>query len=86
VPEAPFVVVFDRKQHEPDEFKQGKHEDPDFYVKRSPWDSPFNPHEVLRYWEKLSADQVGPQSVATLAGNPKINWKVTDKTVDPTTL
>jgi len=63
----------ERKLHEPDEFKTDE-PDPNFYVKHRCWESPFNPHEVLRYWVKLAAKQLNEQIAVALVGNPKIDW------------
>lgn len=66
---------FDRHFNEPAEFKVGKHIATDFYNHKSPWDSPFNPHEVLRYWDKIHAEYMSPISLLIVVGNPKINWE-----------
>lgn len=76
--------VFDRQQHEPDEFKQGDHKEFNFYLKRSSWDSPFNPHEVLRYWVHLdAAAPSGPNITLGLVGNPKADWTNRARIKDP---
>lgn len=63
----------ERKLHEPDEFKTTEPA-PNFYVRHFCWKSPFNPHEVIHYWIKLSANQINEQIVVALVGNPKIDW------------
>lgn len=63
----------ERKLHEPDEFKTDTPA-PNFYVKRSCWKSPFNPHEVLHHWVKLEASQINEQVAVAVVGNPKVDW------------
>lgn len=69
---------FNRKLNEPVEFKAGDRQSTDFYNHRSPWDSPFNPHEVLQYWESIGAESLNLISVMVIVGNPKINWQEID--------
>ena len=77
--QAQSQAAFDRKQHEPDEFKQGEHKDSGFnYLIRNSWESPFNPHEVLRYWKRLTLNKVGPNTAMGIVGNPKIDWANAD--------
>ncbi|KKN13331.1 hypothetical protein LCGC14_1007640 [marine sediment metagenome] len=70
---------FNRKLNEPAGFKVGNHPSIDFYNQRSPWDSPFNPHEVLQYWEKIYTEPMSSRSLLIVVGNPKINWEESDK-------
>jgi len=89
-PNAPtHATIVDRKAHEPNEFKSRK--DPstippdNFYVKHDCWKSPFNPHEVIRYWDTLMVKSLNPQVAMAVVGNPKINWETDwDKKSDPT--
>ena len=77
-----FPSKFNRKLNEPIEFKSGDHPAVAFYKQRGPWDSPFNPHEVLRYWEKIYAEPMSSISLLVIAGNPKIDWTGNEKSPD----
>ncbi len=70
--------IFDRQQHEPTEFKKEARPEITFYNKRSPWESSFNPHEVLQYWTKVWMGRTNPSVLIVIMGNPKINWKNID--------
>jgi len=81
----PTPLMPERKLHEPDEFKTGNNPPITFYVKHNRWESPFNPHEVLRYWVKVMAQPVNEQVMIAVVGNPKIDWKVlVERGIDPT--
>lgn len=68
------IPELNRKFNEPAEFKVGNHLSIDFYEQKEPWDSSFNPHEVLRYWKKIHANIMSSRSMLIIVGNPKINW------------
>lgn len=64
-----------RQLHEPEEIRTPGTPALNFYVKHQCWKSPFNPHEVLQYWVKLTAQQLNPITALAVMGNPKINWQ-----------
>lgn len=59
------------------------HPDPTFYKKSPNWEGPINPHEVLRYWIKLSVDRFEGDFYVVTVGNPKQEWSKWGKNKDP---
>jgi len=53
-----------------------------FYEKHSDWESPFNPHDVLRNWTKLSFETEKNIYFVTV-GNPKHGWSDWSVLEDP---
>ena len=45
------------------------------YTQYNCWKSPFNPHEALETWPKLSIYPTDSLLIIVVAGNPKINWQ-----------
>ena len=66
--------MFDRRLHEPDEFRSPDDLIMSFYPQYECWKSPFNPHEVLRHWPLLLLEYVKRPMLLVMVGNPKIEW------------
>jgi len=76
---------YDRKYEEPEEFRSENYPPVTFYVRRGPWDSPFNPHDVIRYWRRSKMKRYNGFSVGESV-NPKIFWIENYEGMDISTL